>query len=135
MSQGVEVPLFGLARLLETIEEFSFRKGRDPYTRELLGYLRTWGYGEDLLLLALRLGLVERYDDYCDPRSMRVCRFNRVSGRGREFLRHYRELLRLVGDGGLALISAVVTVITKPIMKSIPRTSGPVGCRVVVRCS
>ena len=92
-----------MARLIETIEEFSSRRGRDPYTRELLGYLRTWGYGEDLLMLAWRLGLVERYDDYCDPRSMRVCRFNRVSRKGREFLRHYRGLLRLIGVGDLAL--------------------------------
>ncbi len=63
--------MFGLARLLEVIEEFESRKGRDPYTRELLGYLRMWGgYGEDLLLLAWNLGgLVERYDDYCDPRT------------------------------------------------------------------
>ncbi|WP_054842870.1 hypothetical protein [Vulcanisaeta distributa] len=100
------VPLFGLARLLEVIEEFDSRRGgRDPYTRELLGYLRMWGgYGEDLLLLAWDLGgLVERYDDYCDPRTQRVCRFNRVSRRGgREFLRHYRALMRLLGqvDGG-----------------------------------
>ncbi|GGI71444.1 hypothetical protein GCM10007112_05340 [Vulcanisaeta souniana JCM 11219] len=98
MGQRPEVPMFGLARLLEVIEEFESRKGRDPYTRELLGYLRMWGYGEDLLLLAWNLGLVERYDDYCDPRTQRVCRFNRVSGRGREFLKHYRALMRLLGQ-------------------------------------
>ncbi len=32
MGQRPEVPLFGLARLLEVIEEFESRKGRDPYT-------------------------------------------------------------------------------------------------------
>ena len=46
--------------------------------------------------------MVERYDD-CDLKSMRVCRFNRVSRKGREFLRHYRGLLRLIGVGNLAL--------------------------------
>ncbi len=86
----------GLARLLETIEEFSSRRGRDPYTRELLGFLRMWGYGEDLLLLAWDLGFVDRYDDYCGPGSRRLCRFNKLSDLGREFLRRYGELMELL---------------------------------------
>ncbi|MCG2863988.1 MAG: hypothetical protein L7G99_06165 [Vulcanisaeta sp.] len=90
--------LRALARLLSVIEDFSQSHGRDPYTRELLGILRSWGYGESILLLAWDLGLVERYDDYCDEQSKRVCRFNRLSKRGREFLRHYNELLKLLSQ-------------------------------------
>jgi len=88
--------LRALVRLLTAVEDFSLAHGRDPYTRELLGVLRSWGYGESILLLAWDLGLVERYDDYCNERSRRVCRFNRLSERGREFLRHYGELLKLL---------------------------------------
>jgi hypothetical protein len=90
--------LRALVRLLTAVEDFSLAHGRDPYTRELLGVLRSWGYGESILLLAWDLGLVERYDDYCDERSRRVCRFNRLSKRGRELLRHYNELLKLLGQ-------------------------------------
>jgi len=90
--------LRALARLLSAIEDFSQSHGRDPYTRELLGILRSWGYGEGILLLAWDLGLVERYDDYCNEQSKRVCRFNRLSKRGREFLRHYNELLKLLSQ-------------------------------------
>ena len=90
--------LWALVRLLVVIEGFSLAYGRDPYTRELLSVLRSWGYGESILLLAWDLGLVERYDDYCNEHSRRVCRFNRLSKRGREFLRHYNELLKLLGQ-------------------------------------
>ncbi|GAB6946717.1 hypothetical protein JCM16161A_08470 [Vulcanisaeta sp. JCM 16161] len=41
--------------------------------------------------------LIERYDYYYDPKTQRVCRFNRFGGKGREFLRHYRALMRLLG--------------------------------------
>jgi hypothetical protein len=88
--------LHALVRLLTVIEEFTRLHGRGPYTRELLSQLRSWGYGEGLLSLAWGLGLVERYDDYCNGRGGRVCRFNRLSERGREFLRSYGELLRLL---------------------------------------
>ena len=95
MKQG-EPPVIGLARLLEVVELVELSRGYGPYTRELLGYLRMWGYGESILMLAWDLGLVERYDGKC-PDGVRVCRFNRLSAKGRRFLRHYRELLRLMG--------------------------------------
>jgi len=90
--------LWALVRLLTAVEDFSLAHGRDPYTRELLGVLRSWGYGESILLLAWDLGLVERYNDYCNEQSKRICRFNRLSKRGREFLRHYNELLKLLSQ-------------------------------------
>jgi hypothetical protein len=35
--------------------------GRDPYTRELLALLGTWGYEEGVLRFVEEMGLVERY--------------------------------------------------------------------------
>lgn len=86
-----------LARLLLAIEEFRRVRGRDPYTRELLGFLGEWGFGEGLIDLAESLGLIYRYDDYCSPETRRVCRFNGITKRGLEFLRLVKRVSRLVG--------------------------------------
>ncbi|MFP3045610.1 MAG: hypothetical protein RXR03_08425 [Thermocladium sp.] len=60
--------------------------GRDPYTRELLRLLRTWGYGESVLRFVEEMGLVERYRDNCSAGTRRKCLFNELTEKGLEYL-------------------------------------------------
>ena len=59
--------------------------GRDPYTRELLALLGTWGYEEGVLRFVEEMGLVERYDRY-GPATRRKCIFNKLTEKGLEYL-------------------------------------------------
>jgi len=46
-----------LTRVLNFIAEFSEKHGRDPYTREILRNIKTWGHGHKIIKLAEKLGL------------------------------------------------------------------------------
>jgi len=83
-------------RLLNTIQQFSLRTGRDPYTRELLALLRTWGYGESVLRYLEEMGLVERYRGNCSAGTRRKCLFNRLTEKGLEYMTHAGVMMNLL---------------------------------------
>ncbi|NPA71124.1 MAG: hypothetical protein GXO26_09995 [Crenarchaeota archaeon] len=83
-----------LARVLNFIAEFSEKHGRDPYTREVLRSIRTWGHGHKIIKLAEKLGLIERYEDK-HPTNKRIkCKYNTITGKGSRFL----SLVQLIAD-------------------------------------
>ncbi|WP_291999463.1 hypothetical protein [Caldivirga sp.] len=86
-----------IIRLLMAIDDFERVKGRSPYTREVLDLIHEWGYGEWIIQAAYDLGLIERYDDYCSRDVKRVCRFNKLSDRGRRFLESVSLIMSLSG--------------------------------------
>ncbi|GGP19071.1 hypothetical protein GCM10007981_01270 [Thermocladium modestius] len=75
-------------RLLNAIRQFNSQTGRDPYTRELLRLLRSWGYGESVLRSLEEAGLVERYRDRCSAGTRRRCVFNKLTEKGLDYLAH-----------------------------------------------
>ncbi len=82
-----------LARLLKTIADFTSKTGRDPYTREVLTWLKTWGYGHKILKLAEYLGIVERYEGYLIRGKAKIkVVFNRITEFGYRILDIFREL-------------------------------------------
>jgi len=83
-----------LNRLLNFIAEFSSKHGRDPYTREILRNIKTWGHGHKMIKLAEKLGLIERYEDR-HPTNKRIkCIYNTITGKGTRFL----SLVQLIAD-------------------------------------
>ncbi len=82
-----------LARLLNIIDKISRNLGRDPYTREVLTKVKTWGYGHKMLKLAHTLGLIERYEDILirGKSKIRVV-FNKITKLGYMLLEIYKLL-------------------------------------------
>lgn len=68
------------------------------YTREFLGIISDWGDSFELLKEMSRLGLIQRYTDYCRDSHRRRCVYNRVTEKGREFLSLIDRLMKLISD-------------------------------------
>ncbi len=83
-----------LNRLLNFISEFSEKHGRDPYTREILRGIKTWGHGHKIVKLAEKLGLIERYQDKHPTNRKIKCIYNTITGKGTRFL----SLTQLIAD-------------------------------------
>ena len=76
-----------LLRLLKEIERFRQTRHRDPYTRETLRIVRTWGHGHKIIKLAEKLGLIERYEGYIKRAGKRIkCIYNTITEKGRKFI-------------------------------------------------
>ena len=90
--------LRGIVHLLRTIDLFNRKFKRDPYTRELLTFFKSWTYGHLLLKLAHSLGLVKRYVAICYPGSNRKCIFNTLTKLGRKLLKIIDELTTSESD-------------------------------------
>ena len=75
-----------LLRLLKTIAEFTTKTGRDPYTREVLRWLRSWGYGHQTLKLAEKLGLINRYEAPHPIYENIICIYNTITRLGQKIL-------------------------------------------------
>ena len=75
-----------ILRVLKTIRDFISKFRRDPYTRELLHILRTWGYGHETLKLCEKLGLVQRYEAPHPHNDKIMCKYNTLTDLGWEIL-------------------------------------------------
>ncbi len=75
-----------ILRVLKTIRDFISKFRRDPYTRELLSELRTWGYGHEILKLCEKLGLVQRYEAPHPHNDKIKCVYNTLTDLGWEIL-------------------------------------------------
>ncbi len=71
-----------ILRILRTIRDFVRKFGRDPYTRELLRIIKTWGYGHSVLKLCEKLGLVQRYEAPHPHNDKIMCKYNTLTSRG-----------------------------------------------------
>ncbi len=76
-----------ILRLLKTIADFTSKTGRDPYTREVLTWLKTWGYGHKILKLAESLGLVYRYESPHPVHEHIICIYNALTQLGEKILK------------------------------------------------
>ena len=88
-----------LLRLLKTIAEFTTKTGRDPYTREVLRWLRSWGYGHQTLKLAEKLGLINRYEGYLIRGKAKIkVVFNTITELGYAILDIFRKMNKYEDD-------------------------------------
>ena len=81
----VQAHLRGVVHVLLAIRDFQETYKRDPYTRELLAKLKSWGHGHKMLKLAEKLGLVRRYEGYV-PWSLKAkirCVYNTLTELGK----------------------------------------------------
>lgn len=74
------------------------------YTREFLSIASDWGDSFELLKEMKKLGLIERYIDYCRGSRGRKCVYNRINNRGREFLLLVNRLMEMIEEDRDSLI-------------------------------
>ena len=65
------------ARALRLLRDFG-----PMYTRQLLGHLRGWENGHEVIELLARLGLIRRVRDQCTHDRRRVCIYNYITETG-----------------------------------------------------
>ncbi|HWQ17717.1 MAG TPA: hypothetical protein VNL13_07815 [Sulfolobales archaeon] len=85
--------IYRFVRVLKVLEK------RSLYTRELLSIMNSWGETFELLKEMNRLGLIERYKDRCGETVNKICVYNRVTSKGREFLSLIDRVLEIINEG------------------------------------
>ncbi|MEM2300830.1 MAG: hypothetical protein QXR14_01310 [Sulfolobales archaeon] len=82
--------IYRFARVLKVLEKGPL------YTRELLNIMNSWGETFELLKEMSRLELIERYRSRCGETINRICVYNRITGKGKEFLFLIDRLLEII---------------------------------------
>ena len=82
--------IYRFARILRVLEK------RPLYTRELLNIMSSWGETFELLKERNELELIERYRSRCGESINRICVYNRITSKGKEFLSLIDRLLEII---------------------------------------
>lgn len=84
--------IYAYARALSAVRR------KPMYTREFLAFLNNWGDSFLLLKELERKGLIERKKMSCIDDPRRICVYNFITSKGREFLKSIEAIVQMIED-------------------------------------